>query len=93
MNQNMKFENLNDSEADKLIGGFNSNEHIIQLHCVKILRGILSRPNPDIDRVLKLNVLKPVLEKMVEVDDPEFQLECAWIITNLLSGLCKPMIC
>lgn len=64
----------------------NSNNATEQLLCLKSIRRKLSLKNPDIESVLKLNILPRILDLMMTREDCEFQTECAWILTNIASG-------
>jgi len=57
-----------------------------QLICLTSIRKTLTRKDPDIEGILKLNVIPRILELMMSREDPDGQMECAWILTNFASG-------
>ena len=71
----------------QLVEGVNSDDPSIQLPALTQLRKLLSiEPSPPIAEVIAAGVVPRFVQFLQFTDNPMFQFEAAWALTNLASG-------
>lgn len=68
------------------VEALNSDDESMQLEAITNLRKYVSVLEPDVEKILDLEVLPRIIKLMLLTDCTEFQLEAAWILTNIASG-------
>lgn len=82
-NVNEIMENMDDKILELKVKDLLGSDSDDQLCAVKFFQMVLSTPNPDIDRVLKLNILPRVVELMKIRKEQTFLKYACWMLTNV----------
>jgi len=74
------------SNLSQLVEDINSKELFNQYRGTIGVRKLLSVDNPPIQPMIDANLVPVMIEFMKIEDEPQLQLEAAWVLTNVASG-------